>query len=583
MKLRNISYILFTIMMTFVFTSCNNKCKHKETMWIVDVKATCTENGSKHEECTICHEKLGTKEIKALGHTYDNQGICTRCGYESTTDEIVYELNPDNISYKVVGLRIEKNTFVSTIIVPSEYNNLPVTEIGANAFSDCYFIKLIISEGIDKIDKDAFNYLRHSIDLVLPKSIANIEENVFGDIYLNNVYYNGTIEDWCNIKFSNSASNPISKATNSYILDENNEYKEIAKISEIVIPGTINRIGDYQFLGFDSIKKVTFSEGVKEIGNSAFAGCENIAKVEMANTITSIGVSAFAGNSSLIDIVLPSNIKTIESKAFTHCGNVTNVYYNGTLEDWCNIELIDQASNPFYYNDRNLTNHFYMLNKNSEYEELTKLVIPSTVKKINSRTFSDFNNLESIVIPNTVETIGEQVFSGCTSLTNIILPFIGDGNNINKFGYIFGNHVPSSLKEVKITDAKQIAERAFSGCKEVESITIDGVATSIEDEAFSGCTKLNKIEILCNITSINRQAFSNCTSLTSITIPNTVKEFGHGAFYNCTSLTNVYFRGTLEEWRSIRIMNATSTPESYAEHIYVLDKNNEYVEIDINN
>ena len=25
-------------------------------------------------------------------------------------------------------------------------------------------------------------------------------------------------------------------------------------------------------------------------------------------------------------------------------------------------------------------------------------------------------------------------------------------------------------------------------------------------------------------------------------------------------------------------MNATSTPESYAEHIYVLDKNNEYVE-----
>ena len=46
-----------------------------------------------------------------------------------------------------------------------------------------------------------------------------------------------------------------------------------------------------------------------------------------------------------------------------------------------------------------------MLNKNSEYEELIKLVIPSTVKKINSRTFSDFNNLESIVIPNTVETI----------------------------------------------------------------------------------------------------------------------------------------------------------------------------------
>ena len=113
----------------------------------------------------------------------------------------------------------------------------------------------------------------------------------------------------------------------------------------------------------------------------------------MANTITSIGVSAFAGNSSLTDIVLPSNIKTIESKAFTHCGNVTNVYYNGALEDWCNIEFIDQASNPFYYNDRNLTNHFYMLNKNSKYEELTKFEKEVFDLKIKGYNFEEIANI----------------------------------------------------------------------------------------------------------------------------------------------------------------------------------------------
>ena len=48
------------------------KIGHTESDWIVDSEATCTESGSKHKECTTCHETLATEAIAATGHTFGN-------------------------------------------------------------------------------------------------------------------------------------------------------------------------------------------------------------------------------------------------------------------------------------------------------------------------------------------------------------------------------------------------------------------------------------------------------------------------------------------------------------------------------
>ena len=76
---------------------------HTESNWIIDKQPTCTENGSKYKECTVCHEKLVTEVIEALGHIYED-GICTRCGNEITSSDLLYELTSDNTGYIVTGL-----------------------------------------------------------------------------------------------------------------------------------------------------------------------------------------------------------------------------------------------------------------------------------------------------------------------------------------------------------------------------------------------------------------------------------------------------------------------------------------------
>ena len=54
-------------------------CKHESTT-VVTNDATCTEAGSTTTTCNDCEYVL-VEEIKALGHSFGDDGICTRCGH----------------------------------------------------------------------------------------------------------------------------------------------------------------------------------------------------------------------------------------------------------------------------------------------------------------------------------------------------------------------------------------------------------------------------------------------------------------------------------------------------------------------
>ena len=104
------------------------------------INATCTEDGSYDEVvyCSVCGEELSreTKTIPALGHMYDGEGICERCGYnsasgESSTDESVtvdftdngYE-NGEKMTSPVTenGVMVEFGNGTNTSNGPAWYN-----------------------------------------------------------------------------------------------------------------------------------------------------------------------------------------------------------------------------------------------------------------------------------------------------------------------------------------------------------------------------------------------------------------------------------------------------------------------------
>ena len=122
-----------------------------------------------------------------------------------------------------------------------------------------------------------------------------------------------------------------------------------------------------------------------------------------------------------------------------------------------------------------------------------------------------------VIIPSTVNyksrdlsviAIGWGGFSGCTELNSITIP----------------------------NSVKSIGGSAFEDCSSLISITIPDSVTSINSSTFEDCSSLTSIIIPNSVITIGWEAFSGCSSLTNITIPNSVISIEKGAFNKCTSL-----------------------------------------------
>ena len=171
--------------------------------------------------------------------------------------------------------------------------------------------------------------------------------------------------------------------------------------------------------------------------------------------------------------------------------------------------------------------------------------------------FEDCANLTSVVVPDSVLEIGQYAFYNCDSLQSMTVPFIGATLNPNDeeqyindteyLSYFFGGssdtdnryEVPQSLKEVVITKDTNIADWAFSGCGNIESVTIPSTVKSIGEYAFRNCYLLKEVKIKNGVTNIGKWAFENCASLTELTIPDSVTSISDYAFAYCDSLKKI--------------------------------------------
>ena len=97
-------------------------------------------------------------------------------------------------------------------------------------------------------------------------------------------------------------------------------------------------------------------------------------------------------------------------------------------------------------------------------------------------------NITKCVIPNSVKIIDFKAFAYCDSLTSITIP--SNVKIINAYAFWFCE----SLKEITIPDSVTgIGYKAFSCCESLKEITIPDSVINIECEAFWLCESLKEI------------------------------------------------------------------------------------------
>ena len=353
-----------------------------------------------------------------------------------------------------------------SIVIPSEIDGKKVTVIGSSAFYGFKSLKNIeIPDGITSIENYAFCQCWSITSLSVPESVTSIGTGAFR--------FCGDLKE---IKLP---SNLTVLSDSLFGADANLEYitfGDAEKTDTVIIPETVQKIGNYVFMNCEKIKNIKLPANLKSIGKTCFQGCISLTGMFIPQSVESIGGGIFGDCDALQSVEIEDE-------------NNNFIFKDGILYDVKNGILVSAV--------------------NSLIPE--KVIVDECTKTIDYSAFADCNNLYEIEIPQGVVNIGEKAFARLDNLKNIDIP----------------------------DSVTNITTLAFYRCNGLVSVQVPGSVTAIKNGTFRECNNLKKVILNEGVAKIEGSAFVFCSSLEQIKLPQSLMSIGSGAFDNCTSLISV--------------------------------------------
>ena len=558
---------------------------HTPSNWIVDVSATCENDGSVYKECSVCHVELERDTTSKLGHDIEHHGkkeaTCTEIGWNEY--DSCKRVGCGYTTYQEIpALGHTGGTATCTEQATCERCNekygkplghdlehhagqpATCTEKGWHAYDTCK------RDGCTYTTYQEIDALGHDLETHNGQEATCTEKGwkayvtckregcdhttyeeipALGHIGGTATCTEQAVCERCNEKYGNALGHnygdlipktePTCSATGTEAhykcsvcnkVFKDDEHKTETTLDELTIainPNAHNFGNWIKNEGADTHTRVcSFNNEHTETENciGGTATCIEQATCEKCNE----KYGEFAKHEYKDGVcIVCGNRRQSEGLEYSlnSDGNGYTVTGIGTCTD---KELII----PSEYNAKPVTS----IGERAFYDcrGLTSVTIPDSVTSIGSYAFFYCTGLTSVTIGNGVTSIGEHAFYGCNGLTSVTI-----GDSVTSIGERAFESC-TGLTSVTIPDSvTNIGDYAFEGCTELTSVTIGNSVTSIGSAAFSRCTGLTSITIPDSVTSIGSHAFSWCTGLTSVTIGNSVMSIGWGAFLYCSSLTSV--------------------------------------------
>ena len=467
--------------------------------------------------------------------------------------------------------------------------DLSLTEIGSFAFSNYEYIakteeelefddaestkmwfigdntitKVIIPEGVKKINSYAFANLTALEEVVLPSTLEAIEYGAF---------YNCTALE----KIVFSSENNL-KIINQNAF-ENCDLQGTIDLSAVCI------ISDYAFAGNVDLEGVKTADSLLSIAQYAFAGCKSLEEVEITSAKVKYGPYAFTGCESLTSFYV--NGAVVPSGMFYECESLASVTIGPDVNSIGEFAFRSTAVENFEIAEGNtaykVQTASYILSADGtqviavspQYKgEFTESELGgASITSVGMGAFSHNSKITSVVLKN-VTSVAEYGFASCDRLASVelgaltsigeyaffetditVLPEFTAETELGRYAFSY-----TELVSVTIPDNIVIAEGVFSECLNLESVVIGDNVTlgkfafnvskdlAFEVKSYSEngkklfyyefATKLKSVTIGDNAV-IGENAFNNASRLESVSLGANA-EIGYMAFYNNESLKNI--------------------------------------------
>ena len=295
----------------------------------ITLYARWTASGTCGDNLTWTLDDSGTLTISGMGKMadYDDTDKQPWANQRSSINKVVIGDGVTSIGDYAFALCKS----LSEITIPAK-----VERIGEYAFYDCYdhtnhsgglkTVTFAENSCLTTIEEYAFYRCMYLEKIEIPASVTSIGGHAFNSCE--------------NLKELAFAPNSQLKSIGEYAFGADPTITVSPAYTSVQIPASVTEIGQSAFYRCTELKTVEFEEGsqLKALGDGVFVDCENLETVELPSDVETIGKMAFALCKNLEKITIPKSVKKIGQAAFALCPLQT-VYYDGTAEEWANIEI----------------------------------------------------------------------------------------------------------------------------------------------------------------------------------------------------------------------------------------------------
>ena len=339
-----------------------------------------------------------------------------------------------------------------------------VSTIGSGAFSGCTGLTSVnIPAGITNIYPSTFNECIKLSSITIPNSVVSIGSNAFYKCY----------------SLTGGNCNPLSIPSSVETISTNAFYGV----------WNVSYGGSASGSPWGAISCNTYNEGYlsfKDASKTYLKACcpTAIGEIVIPNSVDTIGNYAFSMRKHITSVSIPAHLAYVGNRAFDSCIALNAVRFQGNVPDWCRITFVNGYSNPLH-----MAHNLYINNT-----LITSLRIPEGVDKIKKFSFSGATCFSSLTLPNTLTSIQYGAFARCEGLSGSLE--IPDAVT-SLDGYAFGSCKRiSSLTLPRALDT--IYFSAFNGCTGLSEIHCrNNVAPVLQNNVFDSVSNNIPIYVPC--------------------------------------------------------------------------------------